>query len=133
MLSFDVRHGASVTGSDLAADIEDLLFEHRWSVNFKEMMPGFKIDSGSPFAIKFIELYREFSGNPDAQPFYSSGGTYARHLTNAFSVGTRVNYIKPTIPCGEEHQANEGICIDSFIEAFKIITAMIVEADKILN
>lgn len=133
MLSFDVRHGAAVTASELAADVEDLLFENHWSVNLEQPMPGFEIDKNSAAAKRFIEVYRDFSGDKNAQPFYSSGGTYARHLKNAFSVGTRVNYIKPQIPCGEEHQANEGICIDSFIEAFKIITAMVIEADKILN
>ena len=131
-MSFDVRHGASITVSDLVADIEDLLFENRWSIAVDSAMPGFEIDKNSPAANKFIEVYREFSGDKDAQPFYSSGGTYARHLKNAFSVGTRVDYIKPEIPCGGEHQSNEGICIDSFLEAFKIITMMIIEADRTL-
>lgn len=132
-LSFDVRHGASITVSDLVADVEDLLFENRWSIDVASVAPGFEIDRNSPAANKFIEVYREFSGDKDAQPFYSSGGTYARHLNNAFSVGTRAEYIKPQIPCGGEHQSNEGICIDSFLEAFKIITAMIIEADRTLN
>ena len=65
------------------------------------------------------------------------GGTYARYLKNAFSVGTQAGYIKndtPELPAGHggAHQSDEILRINQFLEAIKVVALMIHECDKAL-
>ena len=79
----------------------------------------------------------ELSGDNEAKGFYMGGGTYARYLKNAYSVGLQAGYIKNDIPDlpaghGSAHQADEILRIKQFMEALKIIALMIHECDNSL-
>ena len=75
-----------------------------------------------------IEVYRSLSGQ-DAKPFYSGGGTYARHLTNAYSIGVSVPYIPKKLTFsrghGDIHQSDESVSLDALIESFSVATLMV--------
>ena len=132
-LSFDVRFGNSSTCQDVLAAIEQHTSDH-WEVQNVRATDGFLLDVNGETPMKILEVYRTVSGQTDAAPFLMGGGTYARHLKNAYSVGTVAWYKckNPVLPKGHggAHQSDEFLCIDAFLEAIKILTATIVECGE---
>ena len=83
-----------------------------------------------------MRAYREVTGECDADFYYSGGGTYAKHLENAFSIGMSrdrdSDYEDLGAGHGSEHQPDEFINIDGFLEAMTINSAMILSCDEVL-
>ena len=127
-VSFDIRYGSASDGDEVEASVRRTLAERGFSVVFAENSKGFRIDENAPASRGMIEVYRSLSGQ-DAKPFYSGGGTYARHLTNAYSIGVSVPYIpkKLTFPRGhgDIHQSDESVSLDALIESFSVATLMV--------
>ena len=74
-----------------------------------------------------IGIYRTLTGDANAKPYYSAGGTYARHLKNAFSVGTSLpGYPTPKMRVGHggEHQPDECINVEGLVGATLMTLAM---------
>ena len=132
-LSFDVRFGNSSTCQDVLAAIKQHTSDH-WEVQNVRATDGFLLDVNGETPMKILDVYRTVSGQTDAAPFLMGGGTYARHLKNAYSVGTVAWYKckNPVLPKGHggAHQSDEFLCIDAFLEAIKILTATIVECGE---
>ena len=132
-LSFDVRFGNSSTCQDVLAAIKQHTSDH-WEVQNVRATDGFLLDVNGETPMKILAVYRTVSGQTDAAPFLMGGGTYARHLKNAYSVGTVAWYKckNPVLPKGHggAHQSDEFLCIDAFLEAIKILTATIVECGE---
>ncbi len=133
-ISLDIRYGVGITGKE----IKNKILAKYPASEFPEDKPGFAIPKDDRFARRLERIYAEVSGDKDAKGFYSGGGTYARYLKNAFSVGTQASYIKNDVPelpegHGEAHQSDEILRINSFLEAIKIVALMILECDAELN
>ena len=132
-LSFDVRFGCSVTCEDVLAKIEQHTSD-AWQAQNIRATDGFLLDPEGETAKKILDVYRTVSGNKEAEPFLMGGGTYARHLKNAYSVGTVAWYRckSPALPKGHggAHQSDEFLCIDAFLEAIKILTATMIECGE---
>lgn len=132
-LSFDVRFGNSSTCKDVLAAIKQHTSDHLEVQNVRAT-DGFLLDVNGETPMKILDVYRTVSGQTDAAPFLMGGGTYARHLKNAYSVGTAAWYKckSPVFPKGHggAHQSDEFLCIDAFLEAIKILTATIVECGE---
>lgn len=136
-VSFDIRYGTSLSHTDL----EKKLYEKGEALDFTVVSmnnrQGFILDRDSSIMRTITRVYSEISGNEAAEPFYMKGGTYARVLKNAYSVGTRADYIetKLTLPEGRggAHQRDEKLDISAFLEAIKINAVMIIECDEELN
>ena len=69
-----------------------------------------------------------------------SGGTYARRLKNAFSVGTFIIKSDRETPVlkmpeghGGAHQCDEMIDIEGFFEALRVIIHYVLACDEIIN
>lgn len=135
-LSFDMRYGSAFEGKTLIEKIKAALKNFSFSITDIKNEEGYNTANDNPVALKFREIYEEISGEEGAENQRSSGGTYARHLKNAYSVGTTVPYMIAPVDMpeghGECHQPDECLFIDSFLEAIKIIFMMVIEADKIL-
>ncbi len=130
-LSFDVRFGMTKTCDELVDTVVHKTDAH-WSICVEKKSAGFLLDPAGDTGKKLLEVYRSLSGDLNAAPFTMGGGTYARHLQNAYSVGTRAEY-KRKLPegmpegHGGAHQADEHICIEALLESVKILTCMLVE------
>lgn len=74
---------------------------------------------------KLMEVYREETGDMEAKPVVTGGGTYARALDNAVAFG-------PSFPGQMDvaHQKNEFISIDQLIKITRIYTKAIYELAK---
>ncbi len=133
-IALDIRYGTGIS----AEELERKILAAYPKAEIKENMPGFAIPRDDKIAKSLERVYSELSGDPDAKGFYMGGGTYARHLKNAFSIGTEAEYIEnalPSLPAGhgDAHQSDEVLKINRFIEALKIVALMLHECDKILS
>ncbi len=132
-IALDIRYGTGIT----AEELEKKILSKYPKAHIHENKAGFAIPRDDKIAKRLERVYAELSGDPEAKGFYMGGGTYARFLKNAFSVGTQAGYIKNDIPelpegHGGAHQSDEILRINQFIEAIKVVALMIHECDKAL-
>lgn len=130
-IALDIRYGTKISASEL----ESKLLAAYPNAYIRENKAGFAISKDDGIAKALEKVYAEFSGNADAHGFYMGGGTYARYLKNAFSVGTQAGYIRNDVPelpdgHGGAHQSDEILRIKQFVEAVKVVAFMIHECDK---
>lgn len=132
-ITFDVRYGLVYTNEE----IKEKIMKHsdKWEIAVANDSPGYN-HNGSPLADAMLDVYKKLSGDEAAKPEYISGGTYSRHLKNAFSIGNYAPYkaVKPDFPegHGSYHQPDETIDIEALLESIKIIILFILECDAIL-
>lgn len=132
-LSFDTRYGAG-DGKDLEIAVAERLAAYGFAYEGKEINPGYLTPADHPAVLALIAAYREVTGDEKGQSCLSAGGTYARHLTNAFPTGTT---LFPPIPFslpdghGGVHQPDECISIDSLLTGIVITANMILACDKV--
>ena len=123
--SLDIRYGTAVGEKELeeklAATAESLGF----SLSMKENREGFLCDKSGEALSAILDACEDFSGTRP-EPFTMGGGTYARHLKNAYSVGTFVPYIHDPFDApeghGGAHQADEHLPVDAFLENAALVT-----------
>ena len=135
-VSFDVRYGSTLSGVYLEEVSEKNVNEIGFTVIYKDNRAGFEIDKNSPMPEIFENIFAEITGE-NLTRVTMSGGTYARKLKNAFSIGTY--YIAPErkdkvlkMPEGHggAHQCDEMIDIEGFFEGTRILLHYILACDE---
>ncbi len=139
MLSFDVRYGDTLDSAVLEKNADNALENLGFGVTYKNNSPGFAIDKNSEIPRMLEEIYEEITSVP-LKSVLMSGGTYARRLKNAFSIGTSVILPDRKTPLmqmpdghGGPHQRDERIDIEGFFAAVRILLHYIIETDKLLD
>lgn len=137
--SIDIRYGASFAPNELENALSKVLSENGWSSAWIENRPGFSTDKNSLIPGIMEDVYNEITGNNE-KSYRLSGGTYARYLKNAFSVGVKAPCdSEPSksldMPAGHggDHERDESIILDDFFRAVRILTHMIIECDNEIN
>lgn len=139
MLSFDIRYGDTQDAGALESNSAEALAELGFEIVYKDNSPGFSIDKDSKIPAVLEGIFAEITGEYQ-KSVLMSGGTYARKLKNAFSLGTSV--ILPerkdkvlVMPEGHggPHQRDERIDIEGFFTAVRILLHYVIESDKIIN
>lgn len=135
-LSFDIRYGSTLDGAYLEKESEKTLNKRGFIVKNKVNTEGFAIDKSSVFPEIFEKIYECVTGEKKSR-VYMSGGTYARRLKNAFSIGTYAFSKERTSPVlemppghGGAHQCDEMIDIEAFFTAVKILIHCILACDN---
>ncbi len=138
-LSFDMRYSSALDAEDLIKRTESAFAEVGWTASVEDNMPGFSIDADSKIPQIFEGIYRDITGF-DKKSFKLGGGTYARNIKNAFSVGTFTETKERTTPIlqmpaghGGAHQCDEMIDIECFFAALRVIVQYIVAMDEEIN
>ncbi len=130
--AFDVRHINEETEL-LLISIKETFENIGFDIQIERNSEGFLISQNNKYLQALLKTYSECTGTANPQPRVNAGGTYARHLKNAFSVGTcLLNYCPIDLPSGHGgvHQPDEYININGFLDAIVIIIKMIVALDK---
>ncbi len=137
-LSFDVRYGSSLNAAELEKVSERTINEKGFIVKDKDNRAGFLVSENSKVPEAFEEVFAEITGKK-LKSVLMSGGTYARKLKNAFSIGTfftsderKEKVLKMPDGHGGAHQCDEMIDIDSFFEAVRILIHYCLKADEII-
>lgn len=138
-LSFDIRYGSTQDSDVLETVGDNSLEKHGFIAVEKDNRPGFTIDENSPYPAVFEDIYAELTGER-LERVTMAGGTYARRLENAFSVGTYIIRKDRTTPAfqmpdghGGAHQCDECIDIEGFFEAVKVLFNYIIACDNIIE
>lgn len=133
---FDIRVGLSYDLDEMRSQIRTVV-DDAWDYQEIRCANGYYIPEDAPLRLLVEETYRTISGIHDAQSIKTAGGTHAKKLKNALSIGT-VGYYKASpieLPKGHGgvHQPDEKMSVDGFLEAIKIMTCVILELDAMLN
>lgn len=138
-MSFDVRYGDTLDADYLERQSEITVNSFDFDVCNKDNSAGFSIDKNSKIPDVLEGIFNEVTGL-GLKRVLMSGGTYARRLNNAFSIGTSVvtkgredEILKMPEGHGGMHQADEKIDIKAFFDAVRILIHYIIECDKIIN
>lgn len=138
-LSFDCRYGDTLSADYLESESEKTLNQKGFNITYKNNSAGFSIDKNSKIPGVLEDIYEEVSGERLGRVLMS-GGTYARKINNAFSIGTFVIKKDRTTPVlampqghGGAHQCDERIDLEGFFEAVRILTHYVIALDKIIN
>lgn len=138
-LSFDMRYSSALNSEELVQRTRIAFEKLGWEISVKEKSDGFAISADSKLPSMFERIYKEVTG-VEKKSFKIGGGTYARHLKNAFSVGTEAelsNYKIPRLkmPAGHGgcHQCDEMIDLEGFFTAVRIIVHYLIAMDEEIN
>ena len=133
-LSFDIRYGSVSSPDFVEASVREAIEKANFTPYREENRPGFRIDENEPTALALIDAYRTVSGDKDSAVIYSGGGTYARHLKNAFSCGCEAPYLRKKLDLpqghGDIHQSDESISIEGLLESILLFTVMLLSLDE---
>ncbi len=139
MLSFDMRYSSLLDSDELVTKCSKAFEDLGWSINVGSNMAGFSIDPQSKVPEIFEAIYKETTGL-DKKSFKLGGGTYARFLNNAFSVGTFTELAerkspKLEMPAGHggAHQCDEMIDLEEFFAALMILVHYVIALDEEIN
>lgn len=137
-VSFDVRYGSTLDADYLEKTSEEALKSKGFTVIYKSNSPGFAIDKNSSLPEVFEDIYEDVTGERKERVLMS-GGTYARRLRNAFSIGTYAFTKDRNTPVlqmpdghGGAHQCDEMIDIEGFFTAVRILIHCVICIDAIL-
>lgn len=131
-LGFDVRYGSTYSGAELKTLLCESLSKFGFTLENANYSDGVYNGTGNPYAEAMLDAYRKVTGETDAEAYISSGGTYARKLINAFSIGTAKMHSPLPEGFGSAHCCDEALNIPSFLEGIIILMHMIKALDDIL-
>lgn len=138
-LSFDCRYGDTLDGSYLEKTSEKVLLEKGFEVTYKDNRAGFSIPDDNEIPAILEDIYEEVSGKRLGRVLMS-GGTYARRLKNAFSIGTFIikdGRENPVLAMpdghGGPHQCDERIDLEGFFEAVRVLVHYVIAIDEYIN
>ncbi len=134
-LSFDTRYGTEVDIDAFIDGYTRLLEKMGAECTVTEKDDGYVIPEDSPIIQAMTQAWYGITGD-DSKPKLSYGGTYARHLKNAVSIGTYI----PTTPKldlpdghGGVHQPDEVLDVEGLLKSIEVLTHMILKADETLH
>lgn len=134
MLSFDVRYGASIDGSELEKQIIARLDSLGFDFKLESNRAGFIIDEDNEYLCAVADAYRECTGNHSSKTVLNGGGTYARYLKNGISVGSHTWHspdFELPVGHGGAHQPDEFISIDGILDSIAILAYTICKLEKL--
>ena len=117
--TLDIRYGSEF---DYEAGIPRMiaaLAKHGFDAEAVTNDPGFLLDESGDAMYCILQSYRDAANRPDAVPYKTFGGTYARRLRNAFAVNHSLPWKKAELglPAGHggAHQSDEVLSVDAFL------------------
>ncbi len=131
-LNFDIRCGAETDSDEVLEKVKAKAEEKGFEMKIIRNEKGFK-NPVTPLVEKLVAIYKESSGKEKDSYYFSGGGTYARKLKNAYSVGTSVPLGEnPGLPEGHggAHQPDECISVKGMFMGAEIVFEMVMEASK---
>ena len=123
-VTFDFRLPLGIDADTVCKALESLPFcvgtniVHRDDILF--------VDPNSKLVTTLMDVYKECTGDSDARPLLSGGGTYAKTLPNALAFGISM----PSAP-DKAHEANEQISLSALNKTSEIYEKAIIALDKI--
>ncbi len=135
-LSFDCRYGEEIDADGLIEKYKKYFDQIGADYSEKQRLEGYVIPEDAPTIEAVMRAWRDITGDGDGKPYLSFGGTYARLLPNAVSIGTHTK-ISPPLPMpeghGDVHQPDEALDVEGFLHGIEILAHMIIKIDGVLH
>ena len=136
-LLFDIRYGTATDPATMLEKVKARVAAMGWTLEGVKNNPGYCLSADHPMIPVLLKAFRDHTGDPNANFRYSLGGTYARHLPNAFSIGTMVAPKQPlpiALPAGHggAHQSDEVLRVNDYLEAIAITAHMLLDSAEAL-
>lgn len=97
--------------------------------------PGFLLDEGGDEMAAILGACRDAADRPEAQPYKTYGGTYARRLKNAFAMNHSLPWDCSALdlPAGHggAHQSDECLSVDALIGGAAMLALTIARLDAL--
>ena len=134
-LSFDLRHGMDAKIEWIKSHLKDFFDKNNWTLEYYDEAAPFANPIDSPYVQACINTYIDFTGDKNAKPGISAGGTYARHIPNASEIGTSLDYDFSKLNLqeghGSCHQPDECISIKGYLDAVELTIQMVLAMDDV--
>ena len=135
VFTLDIRYGSEF---DYVAGIPrmvDVLAKRGFDAASVRNDPGFLLDEGGAEMECILGAYRDAANRPEAQPYKTYGGTYARRLKNAFAVNHSLPWDKAALglPAGHggAHQSDECLSVDALLGGIAALALAIARLDAL--
>ena len=137
-ISQDIRFGTGISVDDLLSIIEEGADAEDFEVLVDTATDAFDLGDDALLAAPLLDAFARVTGNTELRPYRSGGGTYAKHLPNAYSVG---EHYSPGVPRpdfipenhGGAHSPDEYITASSLTDSLRILMEYITTVDAVLN
>ncbi len=135
--AFDCRSGLACSVDEIISQVNKKCADMSWDCEITKSTAGYILSEDNPAKYVMEDVYEEISGIKGKKGEIMAGGTYARYLNNALSIGTTAHYKDTEYPMpeghGSYHQPDEMMSVEGFLEGIKILTCAILELDKKIN
>ena len=134
-LSFDTRYGTEIDIDSVTEGYKKYLDSVNAECRITERDDGYVIPESAPVIKAMTDAWYSITGKNDKAKL-SYGGTYARKLKNAVSIGTCIATTPAlSLPDGHggAHQSDEVIDIEGLLKSIEVIAHMILKADETLH
>lgn len=134
-VKIDMRVCCSISGEEMMKRVTSAFAAGGFTKAYEHISQGYFIDPDGDIISSIMDIYRDVTGEKDAQPYTMGGGTYARRVKNAFVCGPTFpqRVYSPAPGHGAIHQPDENMVIDDFMQAMKIYILSTVSVDKAIN
>ena len=137
-ISQDIRFGTGTCWDELFELIEEGADAEDFEVLVDSASDAFDLGDDALLAAPLMDAFVFVTGNTELRPYRSGGGTYAKHLPNAYSVG---EHYSPGVPRpdyipenhGGAHAPDEYITAQSLLDSLRILTEYVTTVDGVLN
>ena len=132
-LHFNLRFGANLNAEELKKKVFEFFTERNYKVTTEREDIAKITDINHPLLQASLEVYKEFTGEKDAEASVGASGTYARHLENAIEIGLSLKGGYPEgMPKGHGnlHQSDECMHIEGYLEAIELTLSMLLKCDE---
>ena len=137
-ISQDIRFGTGIASDELLSVIAEGADAEDFELLVDTATDAFDLGDDAPLAAPLLDAFARVTGNTELRPYRSGGGTYAKHLPNAYSVG---EHYSPGVPRpdfipenhGGAHAPDEYITASSLLDSLRILMEYITTVDGFLN
>lgn len=132
--TLDIRYVETITSAEIRSNLE----RHFAPIGIRSFVhldsTPFHLSPDSREARMILEIVREATGKEDTTYYYMSGGTYAKHLPNAFATGCHADDPEntPDLPegHGRAHQADECLSVPGWMKGIAMLGTMACRLDR---
>ncbi len=136
VFTLDIRYGNEFDHEAGISRLVAKMAARGYDATVTSNSPGFLLDESGDYMNCILQSYRDAADRPDAAPYKTYGGTYARRLRNAFAVDHSLPWDKSALGLppghGGAHQSDEALSVDALLGGIKALALAIGRLDDCL-
>lgn len=136
VFTLDIRYGNEFDHEAGIARLAAAMNRRGYETIVESNSPGFLLDENSAYMHCILQSYRDAADRPDAKPYKTYGGTYARLLRNAFAVDHSLPWDAAALglPAGHggAHQSDEALSVEALLGGIKALALALGRLDDCL-